>query len=180
MNTVKEILERPGLKTLVVLMIFIGTVCFSQQAVGKVSVVEESPQLVKGIVTDVSGVPLPGVAVQVKGTTKGTTTDINGKFSLYVSDTKVELDFMYLGYKDVTVVPDFLGVMHITMTEDSELLAETVVVGYGKQKKVTVTGALSQVDADVVVKGFHSFYVKCPGRSDAWCNQQTGNGRTRI
>lgn len=84
----------------------------------------------------------------MQGTNTGTITDLDGKFSI---DTppKALLEFSFIGYKTITM--EVTGKeLHITMQEDSKQLDEVVVVGYGSQKKVNVTGSVSMVNADVL------------------------------
>ena len=103
---------------------------------------------IKGVV--VSGgdnFPLPGVNVVVKGTTIGTMTDLTGQFSFAVPAKSI-LSITYIGYKPVEVIADGSKVMNIVLQEDSELLDEVVVVGYGVQKKSVVTAAISRVTAE--------------------------------
>lgn len=99
---------------------------------------------VKGTVSDESDFPLPGVTVLLKGTTRGTTTDLDGKFSIAAPSTGV-LVFSFIGYnaKEVTVGNQ----SQITVSLDPDLsdLDEIVVVGYGTAKKSQLTGAISSV-----------------------------------
>lgn len=95
-----------------------------------------------GVVTDEQGEPLIGVTVQVKGGSVGTSTDIDGAFNIKDAAGKT-LVFSYVGYKTIEVKAG--ENMKVTMTEDSALLDEVVVVGYGVQKKASLTGAVSQV-----------------------------------
>ena len=104
-----------------------------------------SEGFVKGTVVDENGEPLIGVSVQEIGTTKGTVTDINGKFSIKAG-SNAKLQFSFLGYK--TVVSKSQNDMKIAMKEDNALLDEVVVVGYGAQKKANLTGAVSTVDLE--------------------------------
>lgn len=99
---------------------------------------------VSGIVKD-EVESLPGVSVTVKGTTIGTITDMNGKFSLNVPGEKSVLTFSYVGYatQDITVGSN--RSIHITMKSDDQLLDEVVVIGYGTVKKKDLTGATSSV-----------------------------------
>lgn len=99
-----------------------------------------------GMVTDSSGQPLIGVSILVKGTATGTTTDFDGKFTLNAVTGKI-LQVSYVGYvtQEVKAAPSF---MHITLQEDFAKLEEVVVVGYGTQKKVNLTGSVSSVTAE--------------------------------
>lgn len=100
---------------------------------------------ITGKVTDESGEPLIGVNVQVKGTTKGTATDFEGQFELEDVNENAVLVFSYIGYQTVEIPLDARRYIAVTMIADSELLDEVVVVGYGTQKKVNVTGAITSV-----------------------------------
>lgn len=112
-----------------------------QQAIGKV----------EGTVVDQNGEPLIGVSVVIDGTTTGTTTDIDGKYSLTVKEPNANLVFSYVGHK-AKIVPANKSVINITMEEDAQMMDEVVVVGYGVMKKSDVTGAISSVKADAIVR----------------------------
>lgn len=101
-----------------------------------------------GVVVDENGEPLIGVSVKVQGTATGTVTDLNGRFSID-SPKGAVLSLSFIGYKTITVKADGTP-LNIVMKEDSEQLDEVVVVGYGTQKKVNVTGAVGMVDAKVL------------------------------
>lgn len=99
-----------------------------------------------GTVTDAStDEPLVGVSIQVKNASgTGTITDLNGKFSIEVSNN-TELIFSYIGCKTQTLIVGDLGVLNVKMQSDNETLDEVVIVGAGTQKKVSVTGAITAV-----------------------------------
>jgi hypothetical protein len=99
----------------------------------------------KGKVVDKSGEPLIGVTVQVVGQTGGTVTDIDGKYTID-AQKGAKLKFSYVGYKDQTIAYNGAPV-NITMSEGEEMLQELVVVGYGTQKKESLTGAVTVVDS---------------------------------
>lgn len=100
---------------------------------------------VKGTVTDSAGEPLIGVTVLEKGTSKGTSTDIDGQFEIKVADGAT-MRFSYVGYEmqEQKAAPT----MHVVMQESLNMLDEVVAIGYGTQKKSVVTAAISKVDAD--------------------------------
>ena len=102
---------------------------------------------VKGTITDASGIPIIGANVMVKGTTNGTITDLDGNFSLEVSEGDL-LEISYIGYLTQTQRVGKESTLAITMAEDSKQLEEVVVVGFGTQKKVNLTGAVSMVDSE--------------------------------
>lgn len=98
-----------------------------------------------GMVVDANGEPLLGVTVLLEGTAIGTATDMDGNFTLTVP-AKGKLIFSYVGYE--TLKLSAKKGMEVTMTEDRQLLDEVVVVGYGQQKKVNLTGAVTSVSGD--------------------------------
>ena len=104
-------------------------------------------KIVTGTVVDVSGIPIIGANIMVKGTTIGTITDMNGKFSLEVQDGAL-LEVSYIGYLSHTFKANASN-LSITLKEDTQKLDEVVVVGYGTQKKVNLTGAVEQVTSEV-------------------------------
>ncbi len=99
-----------------------------------------------GQVIDNNNMPLPGVSVVIKGTTAGTITDFDGNYNLNteLSDSTL-LVFSYVGFKTQEIVVDGQSVINVLMEEDTSLLDEVVVVGYGTQKKSVITGAISGV-----------------------------------
>lgn len=105
-------------------------------------------ELVKGVVTDPAGEPLIGATVIEKGTTNGTSTDLDGMFQLNVNDAKkAVLVFTYVGFATEEVAVKGQANLNIVLREETSLLNEVVVVGYGKQKKESVVGAISQVNS---------------------------------
>jgi hypothetical protein len=86
---------------------------------------------VKGLVRDKEGEALPGASVTVKGTSAGTATDLDGNYSLTVSDEKAVLVFSYLGYITQEITVGTRRVVNATLSEDLKTLDEVVVVGYG-------------------------------------------------
>ncbi|HEY0273618.1 MAG TPA: SusC/RagA family TonB-linked outer membrane protein [Chitinophaga sp.] len=100
---------------------------------------------VSGRVTDEKGQGLPGVTVKVKGTNNGTTTDINGHFKLNVTDAGATLVFSYVGYNNQEVALDGRTTLTVAMTTSANSLNDIVVIGYGQQKKASITGAIAAV-----------------------------------
>src|SRR5690606_11421860 len=90
---------------------------------------------VTGTVTTETGEPLPGVNVIEKGTTNGTTTDVNGRYSIMVPEGDVTLVFSFIGYVTQEVATRGRSSVDVVLTEDVQSLSEVVVVGYGTQKK---------------------------------------------
>ncbi|SEN62265.1 TonB-linked outer membrane protein, SusC/RagA family [Mucilaginibacter gossypiicola] len=108
---------------------------------------------ISGKVTDEKGETLPGVSVSLKGTSTGVVTDINGKFSLNVPNASSgTLVFSYIGYTSQEVALNGQTTINVQLTADSKSLNEVVVVGYGTQKKATLTGSISQVKGAELVK----------------------------
>ncbi|HNP91018.1 SusC/RagA family TonB-linked outer membrane protein, partial [Macellibacteroides fermentans] len=106
--------------------------------------VNQQARTVTGTVKDAKGETLLGVNVVVKGTTNGTITDLDGKYSLEVPSNAI-LEFSYIGYV-TQAVPVTGRVMDIVMKEDARNLDEVVVVGYGTQAKKDITGSVAVVD----------------------------------
>lgn len=109
------------------------------------SVAMQQKVSVKGIVTDTKGEPLPGVSVSVKGTTQGTVTDFNGQYSIDVPTGNSTLVFQFLGMASQEVKVDGKSSINIKLAEDSQAVEEVMVVGYGKQKKVSVVGSIESI-----------------------------------
>ncbi|TKG95466.1 SusC/RagA family TonB-linked outer membrane protein [Puteibacter caeruleilacunae] len=105
---------------------------------------------ISGTVVDEQGETMPGVSVVVKGTTIGTTTDLDGKYTLNVPAKDAVLLFSFVGMKTQEVIVDGQSNVNVTMVVDALGLEEVVVVAYGVQKKVNVTGSVSQVGAEVM------------------------------
>lgn len=100
---------------------------------------------ITGIIVDDKGEPIIGANVWIKGTTTGATTDIDGKFSLKVPSLNVTLTVSFIGYQSQEIKPGKRTNLRIEMSENTELLQEVVVVGYGVQEKESVLGAITQV-----------------------------------
>lgn len=100
---------------------------------------------VKGIVKDQNGDPLPGVSIVVKGTTIGTSSDGDGNFTLNVPDKKANLAFSFIGFTTTEIALNGQTTLNVILKEDTELLDEVVVVGYGSMKRSDVATAISSV-----------------------------------
>ncbi|GHV48527.1 SusC/RagA family TonB-linked outer membrane protein [Bacteroidia bacterium] len=103
---------------------------------------------VSGTVTDTNNEPLIGVNVQVKGTTIGTVTDIDGKYTIQVSGSQAVLTFSYIGYSAQEIAVGSQRMINVSMKEDTQRLDEVIVVGYGTLKKSDLTGAVARVTLD--------------------------------
>ena len=110
--------------------------------------VQQSGKKITGTVLDATGMPVIGANVMVKGTTNGTITDMDGKFSLEV-DNNATLVISYIGFANQEIKVGNQTSLSIAMKEDVEALDELVVVGFGTQKKVNLTGAVSTVSSEV-------------------------------
>lgn len=106
------------------------------------------PITVQGKVVDEKGQPLPGVSIKVKGTTTGTSTNKEGSFTLLVSDEDATLVFTSIGFVSQEVAINGQKQLNVVMREDLAKLEEVVVVGYGTQKKVNLTGAIDVVSGE--------------------------------
>lgn len=113
-------------------------------------VVQQSA-IITGKVIDSNGEPIIGASVVVKGTTNGTITDLDGNFTLD-APARATLVISYIGYTAVELPVDGKRTLSITLKEDTKMLDEVVVVGYGTQKKATLTGSISQVGGDELRK----------------------------
>ncbi|MCK8479821.1 SusC/RagA family TonB-linked outer membrane protein [Psychroserpens algicola] len=108
---------------------------------------------VRGTVTDqVSGEPLPGVNILVKGTSIGAYTDFDGNFEIKNIQVNSVLVFTYVGFKDQEVIVKNDEPLSVRLIQDSESLDEVVIIGYGSQRKELVTGAYSSIDAESIVE----------------------------
>lgn len=126
------------MKKILFLLCLLGAVCMQAQNL-----------TVKGVVSDDMDV-LPGVTIVIAGTDKGTVTDIDGKYSIDVPKGS-KLIFSYVGYRSQTVTAN-QSRLDIRLSVDAIQLEEAVVVGYAKQKKATLTGAVSSVSSETLTK----------------------------
>ena len=121
---------------------------------------------VKGKITDGTGAGLPGVTVLLKGTSVGTSTDVEGNYALSVPDpTTGVLLFSFVGYKSQEAAIGGRASIGVALTTDTEALGEVVVVGYGTQRRADVTGAISSVKAeDLRTQGSNTVQKSLQGR----------------
>lgn len=113
-----------------------------------VEIVQQTAKIsVVGTVRDATGEPIIGVNVSVKGATNGAITDLNGKFSLNDISPNAILTFSFIGYKTELVSLNGQRNINVVLQEDSETLDEVVVVGYGTQKKVNMSGAVDAISS---------------------------------
>lgn len=106
--------------------------------------VAQQERTIKGTIVDAAGVPIIGANVKVKGTTNGTITDLDGNFTLKVS-ANTTLEVSFIGYVTVEIQTGNNASLSITLQEDTKVLDEVVVVGYGTMKKKDLTGAVAAV-----------------------------------
>lgn len=120
--------------------------CFSLFFIVQLSsaVVFAQSKTVTGTVNDAKGAPFPGVNVTVKGTNTGTITDSKGTFTITAEVGSV-LTFSYAGYNSVDQTVDSRAAITVSMTENPQALENVVVIGYGTQRKVNLSGAVAQV-----------------------------------
>ena len=112
--------------------------------------VTQSSTIIKGQIVDAEGEPILGATVVELGTTRGTVTDIDGNFTIN-SHANAKLRITYVGYK--TVETKAVNGMKVVMQNDNAQLDEIVVVGYGQQKKVNLTGSVTNVDIEKTLGG---------------------------
>ncbi len=108
--------------------------------------------IITGTITDEKGIPLPGVTIQVKGTNIATSSDNEGKFSITVPDPQGILLVSYIGYTSQSFQVNGASNLTIKLLEQSKSLNELVVVGYTSQKKKDLTGAVSVVNVQDLIK----------------------------
>ena len=112
-----------------------------------ISGIEQTNGKLSGRVIDAKGEPIPGANISVKGTTIGTITDMDGKYSISVTPDDV-LAFSYVGMTSQSVKVGAQTVINVTLKEDSQVLAETVVIGYGSAKKRDLTGSITNIKGE--------------------------------
>jgi len=137
---------------------------------------------VSGRVTDETNQPLIGVTVTVKNVRGGTQTDANGRYTLSVPDASAILVFRYIGYQNREVTVGSQTVINVQMAAaGGEALEEVIVVAYGTQKKATISGAISNIQAaDIVrtpaVAATSALVGKIPGVTARTTDSRPGNG----
>lgn len=113
----------------------------------------QQAKIVRGVVTEqVSGEPLPGASVYVKGTTIGTTTDIDGKYQLNVPSEDAILVFSFIGKKTMELSVRGMTAIDVLMEEDATMLDEVVYTGYMTQRKADLTGSVSMATSSDIIK----------------------------
>lgn len=114
------------------------------------SVQQQKGNVVQGTIVDQNGEPVIGATVRVKGSKTGTVTDLDGKFTLTNANGPIEVS--YIGYKTQIVKNAKGNNLRISLQEDANALEDVVVVGYGQQKKASLTSAITQIKGEEVFK----------------------------
>ncbi|MDX9948743.1 MAG: SusC/RagA family TonB-linked outer membrane protein, partial [Bacteroidales bacterium] len=143
MNNTKNLKRRTIARLLLIVLLF---------GVAGILQAQSTQRTLQGVVVDQSGETLPGVNVVKKGTTVGTITDLDGKFSMPAARNNEVLVLTYVGYKTVEIDVTAGSPIRITMLTDDQQLEEVVVVGYGAQKKVSVTASLSSIKSEELLR----------------------------
>ena len=107
---------------------------------------------VSGKVSNEKGEPLPGATVAIKGTLRGVITDANGIFTINVPNEAATLQISYIGFNNVSEVVGSRRVIDVLMKETNQELKEIVVVGYGTQKRASITGSVSQITSKQIME----------------------------
>lgn len=107
---------------------------------------------VSGKIVDETGEGLPGVSVLEKGTNNGTATNVDGSYTLSVAGANSVLVFSFVGYKSQEIVVGSQSIINVSLATDAATLEEVVVVGYGTQKKATITGAISAIKGETLIQ----------------------------
>lgn len=128
-----------------------GKIYLFKAAERTTALANQQKKIITGTVVDPNGEAVIGANVLVKGTTNGTITDMDGKFSLEVPEGAMLL-VSYIGYGDYETKVGNQSNLSITLKEDSQALDEVVVVGYGTQKKVNLTGSIGTIKTDETLK----------------------------
>lgn len=140
---------------------------------------------VRGTVTDEKGEALIGVSIMEKGTLNGTVSDINGNFEITVSSEQSILTFSYIGYDTYEHKVERNLVINVVLTEDVVNLEEVVVIGYGKQKRESVTAAIATIESKELVQSpqaniSNSLVGRLPGLLAVQRSGQPGEDQTTL
>lgn len=127
-------------------------VCCLLLTTAALSLQAQTRNQVSGRVTDAAGEPLVGATVVVVGTTIGTTTDIDGNYAIN-APAAGQLKFSYIGYAEQTVEIGTQSVINITLQDDSQVLKDVVVIGYGTMEKKSVTSSITSIKGDDLTAG---------------------------
>jgi len=114
-----------------------------------IAIFAQDGYVLSGTITDEANVPIPGVNVIIANTSRGTSADFDGNYSIEVSNGDV-LQFSSLGYATQSITIDGQQSLNVSLAEDSAQLDEVIVVGYGTQKRANITGAVAKVGGEEV------------------------------
>jgi TonB-linked SusC/RagA family outer membrane protein len=106
---------------------------------------------IKGTITDEKGNPIAGVTVSMKGTTRGTTSDVNGNYFLEINNPQATLIFSFIGFKNQEIAVDNRSQINVIMVVEAIDLEEVVVIGYGTQSKAMISTAISSINAEKLI-----------------------------
>ena len=144
----------------------------TQQATQSVS---QSEHIVKGFVCDENGEPLIGAIIQVEGTDLKTVTDNDGLFSINVPNDKVHVSASYVGYMKKTILLNAKKFLSFNMIPNAKNLDEVVVVGFGKQKKESLVGAVQSVkpeDLSITSSSLSTSFGRCRILVHLWADKR--------
>ena len=127
-----------------------GVLLYANDSVEESLMVVQTGRIIKGLVTDANGEPLIGCNVVVIGSNAGVITDIDGRFTLNIPADAKQIKVSYIGYVDQIINLHGRSDFKVVLKEDNNALDEVVVVGYGTQKKATLTGAVEQIGSQVL------------------------------
>jgi len=136
---------------------------------------------VKGSVKDSDGEPLIGVSIKLKGTTIATASDAAGNYSINIPEARGSLVFTYISFKTIELPVNNRNVINVTMEAGNQALEEVVVVAYGTQQKATISGAISTIQSDDIVRtpavaATSALVGKVPGVTARTTDSRPGNG----
>ncbi|NDV77576.1 TonB-dependent receptor [Dysgonomonas sp. 511] len=123
-----------------------GSILKAESYSGNNLIAQQANRTVKGNVKDATGEALIGVSVSVPNTTVGVMTDVDGNYTISVPEGGTQLRFSYIGFKEQTVNIGGKTRIDVTLEEDNKVLDEVIVVGYGTQKKATLSGSIEQIN----------------------------------
>ena len=140
---------------------------------------------ITGVITDNTGEPLMGVNVVLKGTTTGVVSEVDGKYSINVPNNNAVLVFSYVGFVPQEQVIGNRTTLNIILIEDMAMMEEVVVVGYGVQRRATITGAVASVKGEVlnmipVTNASNALTGRIPGVIAFQRSGEPGNDATTI
>jgi len=151
-----------------------------------VQVQQPQDQTVSGTVTDSEkGQPIPGASVVLKGANRGTNTDVNGKYSISVPNGNAVLVFSFVGFEKQEVTVGSRTVLDVSLANDLKELDEVVVVGFGTQKKINATGAISTIGTKELIQSpvaniSNSLVGRLPGLFATQAGGEPGNDGSKI